>query len=297
MTESPTLTHCPYCSLQCGVTMSSAVAGGPLTLQPQQDFPTNRGGLCSKGWTATSLLDHPDRLLTPVLRTVPGDRRSPLRAATWKEGPDLVAAGITAAQGKYGLDGVGCFGGGGLTNEKAYQLGKFARVALRTSAIDYNGRFCMSSSATAGNRAFGIDRGLPFPLSDIAEAGAVLLVGGNPADTMPPAMQYFDTGRANGAVHMVVDPRLTATAAGAAVHLSPRPGTDLALANGLLHIAIRENLIDDAYIAERTSGFEAVRAAVSSFWPDRVERITGVPVEQLRQVVRTLAAAGSALIL
>ena len=198
---------------------------------------------------------------------------------------------------RYGRDGVGCFGGGGLTNEKAYQFGKFARVALRTSAIDYNGRFCMSSAATAANRAFGIDRGLPFPLSDIAEAQAILLVGSNPADTMPPAMQYFDAGRANGATHIVVDPRRTATANGATVHLAPIPGTDMALANGLLHIAIRESLIDRAYIAARTTGFEALRARVSAYWPDRVERITGIPVAQLRETVRALAAARSAMIL
>ncbi len=291
----PTLTHCPYCSLQCGVRM---VAGAqPATLEPQADFPTNRGGLCSKGWTAAGLLDHPDRLMTPLVRSISGNRRSPLRPAGWEEALNVVADGIRAAQAEHGPDAVGCFGGGGLTNEKAYQLGKFARVALRTSAIDYNGRFCMSSSATAGNRAFGIDRGLPFPLADIADAQAVLLVGANPADTMPPAMQYFDTGRANGAVHMVVDPRLSSTAAGAALHLAPRSGTDLALANGLLHIAIREHLIDESYIADRTTGFEAVRVAVSSFWPDRVERITGVPVAVLRQVVRTLAGATTAMIL
>ena len=291
----PTLTHCPYCSLQCGVSM---VAGDrPATLVPQPDFPTNLGGLCSKGWTATALLDHPDRLLTPLLRTVPGDRRSALRAATWDEALDVIADGIMTVQQRHGADAVGCFGGGGLTNEKAYQLGKFARVALRTSAIDYNGRFCMSSSATAGNRAFGIDRGLPFPLSDIARTKALLLVGGNPAETMPPAMQFFDAGRADGAVHMVVDPRLTATAAGAAVHVAPRPGTDLALANGLLHIAIRENLVDQVYVDARTTGFDAVKAAVSSFWPDRVERITGVPVAMLQDVVRILAEAESAMIL
>ena len=80
---------------------------------------------------------------------------------------------------------------------------------------------------------------MPFPLSDIAECAAILLVGANPADTMPPAMQYFDEGRANGARHIVVDPRRSSTANGASLHLAPLPGTDLALANGLLHIAIR----------------------------------------------------------
>ncbi len=274
------------------------VAGGrPATLQPQEDFPTNRGGLCSKGWTAANLLDHPDRLLTPLVREVRGDRTSALRPASWDEALGRIVEAIGEAQLRYGPDGVGCFGGGGLTNEKAYQFGKFARVALRTSAIDYNGRFCMSSAATASNRAFGIDRGLPFPLADIAQAQAILLVGSNPADTMPPAMQYFDEGRANGATHIVVDPRRTATANGAALHLAPIPGTDMALANGLLHIAIREQLIDRAFIAERTTGFEALRARVSAYWPDRVERITGIPVAQLQQTVRTLARASSAMIL
>ena len=269
----------------------------PVTVQPQEDFPTNRGGLCAKGWTAAELLDHKDRLLTPLVRAVEGDRTSPLRPATWDEAFDRVVAAITRSQDRYGRDAVGIFGGGSLTNEKAYALGKFARVGLRTAMIDYNGRFCMSSAATAGNKAFGVDRGLPFPLSDIAEAAAILLVGSNPADTMPPAMQYFDQARHNGARHIVVDPRRTSTADGASLHLAPVPGTDLALANGLLHIAIREGYLDEAYIAERTTGFAAVRAAVSSYWPDWVERTTGVSVADMRDTVRALATAPSAMIL
>ncbi len=274
------------------------VAGDrPATLQPQPDFPTNRGGLCSKGWTAATLLDHPQRLLTPLVRMVPGDRTSGFRPASWDEALDVVADGIRATQEKYGRDAVGCFGGGGLTNEKAYAFGKFARVALQSAMIDYNGRFCMSSAATAGNRAFGVDRGLPFPLADIAEAEAILLVGSNPAATMPPAMQYFDAGREAGATHIVVDPRRTATAQGSSMHLAPLPGTDLALANGLLHLVIKEGLVDEDYIAARTKGFAAVKASVGSYWPDRVERITGVPVSELRAVVQALAAAPSAMIL
>jgi len=125
----------------------------------------------------------------------------------------------------------------------------------------------------------------------------VLLVGSNPAATMPPAMQFFDAGRAAGATHIVVDPRLTATAKGASLHLAPLPGTDLALANGLLHLAIKEGLVDEAYVAARTTGFDVVRRSVGSSWPDRVERITGVPVEAMRTTVRALATAPSAMIL
>jgi assimilatory nitrate reductase catalytic subunit len=289
-----TETHCPYCALQCGIALRPATSS--MQLEPT-DFVVNRGGLCAKGWTAAELLDHPDRLLTPLVREDPGDRGSPLRQATWDEALDRIVTAVVDSQRRYGRDSVGAFGGGGLTNEKAYTLGKFVRVALRSASIDYNGRFCMSSAATAAKRALGVDRGLPFPLADLAGARTILLVGANPADAMPPSMQYLDAGRAAGARHIVVDPRRTATAKGAYRHLQPLPGTDLALANGMLHIAIREVLIDEDYIRDRTTGFATVRAACNAYWPGRVERITGVPEADLRETVRLLAGGGPAMIL
>jgi assimilatory nitrate reductase catalytic subunit len=291
---SGTATHCPYCSLQCGI---DVVAGDrPATLQPL-DFPVNRGGLCSKGWTAAELLDHPERLLTPLVRTVPGDRSSAFRPASWDEAFARIVTAVQATRNTYGADGVGCFGGGGLTNEKAYALGKFARAALGTSQIDYNGRWCMSSAAAAASSMLGIDRGLPFPLEDIAGAEAILLVGSNAAETMPPAMQWFDQGRADGARHIVVDTRRTPTARGGHRHLQPRPGTDLALANGLLHLVIRGGHVDEDYVAARTTGFGAVKAQVASYWPDRVERITGVPAALLHETVDVLTSTRRAMIL
>src|SRR5688500_16182440 len=291
-TVPTTLTHCPYCSLQCG--MNVTAGDRPATLVPA-DFPTNKGGLCSKGWSSTELLDHPERLLRPMVRATPGDRTSPLVESTWDDALGQLVAAIGRTQTRYGRDAVGCFGGGSLTNEQAYQFGKFARVALRTSAIDYNGRFCMSSAAGAANRAVGLDRGMPFPLRDIAEADVVVLVGSNPADTMPPAMQYFDAGREKGAQHFVVDPRRTATARNAALHLQPLPGTDLALANGLVHIALAEGLVDEEYVAARTTGFHDVRAGVGAYWPDRLARRPAVPVADQRRTVFALARAERAL--
>jgi assimilatory nitrate reductase catalytic subunit len=182
-------THCPYCALQCGMRLD--LRGEPTV--EALDFPTNKGGLCRKGWTAASLLRSPDRLTTPLLRDRQG---GPLRAAPWEEALARITAEFTRIQGEHGADALGIFGGGGLTNEKAYLLGKFARTVLRTRHIDYNGRFCMASAAAANLKAFGMDRGLPFPLEDLAKAEVIWIAGGNPAATMPPIMQYFDQLRA-----------------------------------------------------------------------------------------------------
>src|SRR5579859_64878 len=284
-------THCPYCSLQCGMLLIDNDTGPTVAARA---FPTNAGGLCQKGWTSTALLRHPERLLTPLARDRKGGE---LRPVSWEDALDRVTSAIVATQQRYGHDAVGIFGGGGLTNEKAYLLGKFARVALRTANIDYNGRFCMSSAAAATIKAFGVDRGLPFPLADITGAEVIVLIGSNVVETMPPVMQFFDEQRRRGGALMVVDPRATRTAQTATLHLQLTPGTDAALANGLLHILIRDQLINAQYIAERTSGFAAVRQAVASYWPARVERITGVPARQIEAAASMLGTARSAMIL
>ncbi|WP_406040779.1 molybdopterin oxidoreductase family protein [Micromonospora sp. NBC_00898] len=284
-------THCPYCALQCGMTLRET--GGRVEVLPRQ-FPTNRGGLCQKGWTAAELLDHPERLTTPLVRDPATDEQRP---ASWAEALDRIAAGIRTVQTGHGRDAVAVFGGGGLTNEKAYALGKFARVALRTRHIDYNGRWCMSSAAAAGIRAFGVDRGLPFPLADLGRAETLLLVGANPAETMPPLLRHLADQRERGGRLIVIDPRVTATARQADLHLQPLPGTDLAVANALLHIALTEGWLDRDYVADRTTGFDAVRRTVAGYWPAEVERLSGVPMADLEATARALGTAGSAIIL
>ncbi|SCL40867.1 assimilatory nitrate reductase (NADH) alpha subunit apoprotein [Micromonospora pallida] len=283
-------THCPYCALQCGMVLRDSA--GRVEVLPR-DFPTNRGGLCQKGWTAAELLDHPERLTTPLLRGPDGR----LRPATWAEAYDRIVTGIRGLQAAHGRDAVAIFGGGGLTNEKAYALGKFARVALRTRNIDYNGRFCMSSAAAAGMRAFGVDRGLPFPLADLGRADTLLLVGANPAETMPPLARYLTEQRERGGRLIVVDPRVTATARLADLHLQPLPGTDLAVANALLHLALTEGWVDREYVASRTEGFDAVRRIAAGWWPARAERLSGVPVADLEAAARALGTARNVIIL
>src|SRR4051812_17572029 len=318
-------THCPYCALQCAMTLTSpadlarAAQPGPgpelntasglnptSGLHPApalevagRDFPTNRGGLCRKGWTSPTLLNHAGRITEPLLKGPDGVHRP----ISWDRALDLAAQAVRDARARHGADAVGVFGGGGLTNEKAYMLGKFARLALGTSRIDYNGRVCMSSAAAAGMRAFGVDRGLPFPLEALDTASTILMLGSNVAETMPPFVQHLRGARDAGGL-IVVDPRRSATAAftsdGGGLHLQPLPGTDLTLLLGLSHVVIHEGLANTGFIRTRTSGFEALARSVNAFWPERVQSLTGVPADLIRETARRLAdgaAKGGAYIL
>lgn len=284
-------THCPYCALQCAMTLdtdseTALEQGFPEVLGRQ--FPVNQGGMCRKGWTSSELLANPSRLTAPLLRGTDGV----FQEVSWNVALDRMADEFRVAQHRYGRDGVGIFGGGSLTNEKAYQLGKFARVALRTSRIDYNGRFCMSSAAAAANRSLGLDRGLPFPVTDLDDAHTVLLLGTNPAETMPPFVQHLQHAQQHGGL-IVVDPRRSATAGmtedGGGLHLQPTPGSDLVLLLGLAHVVLHEGLADRDYLERRTTGFEAFARSINAWWPERVEQVTGVPAVRIRRAAHLLA--------
>jgi assimilatory nitrate reductase catalytic subunit len=294
VTSETVKTHCPYCAFQCGMEVTRIRSTTTqLRIAANPEFPVNRGQMCIKGFTSGALLEHPQRIRQPMLRQ-PNGRLSPV---TWSTALDFVAERLLALQAAHGRQAIGVFGSGALTNEKAYLLGKLARMALRTPNIDYNGRYCMSSAAAGQNRAFGIDRGLPFPVSDIAETQTLLLWGSNCAETMPPIMQWVYAQKERGGSLIVVDPRLTDTARGADLHLQLTPGTDLLLANGMLAIAIERGFVDEAYVAARTEGFDDLRRQLLSCDSTYVERITGVSLEKQTRAVELMARAESSMLL
>jgi assimilatory nitrate reductase catalytic subunit len=188
------------------------------------------------------------------------------------------------------------YGSASITNEEAYLLGKFARVALKTKYIDYNGRLCMSSAASAASQTFGMDRGLTNSLTEIPFAKCIILAGTNIAECQPTIIPYFEKAKENGAFIIAIDPRETTTTELADLHLKVKPGKDAALANGILNVLIEEDLIDHAFIRNRVNGFEEVKEHVSSLDFEKISQMTGVSADQIRLAAKTFGQSESGMI-
>lgn len=272
-------THCPFCGVQCAMYLKVS-NNKVIGVEPREDFPVNEARLCPKGVAAYQQVSHPARLTYPTIR-----QHGRLVRTTWDEALDLVVRKFKEIQERYGKEAVAVYGGSSITTEKTYLLGKFARVALGTPNVDYNGRLCMTSAAGANLKAFGIDR-MPFPFADILITDCLLVAGSNIPETFPVAIHYPWWARDRGAKLIVVDPRETQLARTADIHLQIRPGSDLALFNGLLNVVIAKGYLDNEFIAQRTDGFPAVLAAVAKYTPERVAEICGVPAEKIIAAAR-----------
>ena len=269
-------THCCFCGQQCGIQLKvrdNRVIG----FEPWEEFPFNRGMLCPKGVKRYLQGNHPDRLLDPLMRTAEG-----FRPAAWDEALDFTARRLRELQEKYGPDSVAVYGGASLTTEKSYLLGKFARVALGTRHIDYNGRLCMVSAGTAYKGALGVDRA-PNPWSDIPKAEVVMVIGANIGECAPITTDYIWRARDNGAKLIVADPRFTPIARNADLFLPVRPGTDLALLMAMLHVIVRDGLTDRDFIAAHTTGFEKTVESVEPWNPRRAAEVTGVAPDAIER--------------
>lgn len=221
-------------------------------------------------------------------------RDEDFREVSWDEALDFTVAEIRRIQETYGHDAFGLLGGASLFSEKTYLVGKFARVALRTRHVDYNGRLCMVSAAGANKLAFNIDRaGNPF--SDILLTDCLLIAGSNVGECFPVMTQYVWGARDRGASLIVIDPRETAIARTADIHVALKPGTDSAFFNSVLNVVIEEGLTDEAYLAAHATGWEEVKAKVAEYPPSRAAEICGIPAEQIVQVARTFARAPKAM--
>ncbi|MFE9427652.1 molybdopterin oxidoreductase family protein [Kitasatospora sp. NPDC006697] len=283
-------THCCFCGVQCGMYLRVDRGGRVFGVEPR-DHDINRMRMCPKGINAYQQVNHPDRLTAPLLRR---SRDEPFREVGWEEALDHTAAELRRIQQESGRDAFGVLGGASLFTEKAYLVGKFARVAVRTRHVDYNGRLCMVSAAGANKLAFGIDRAAN-PFADILQTDCLLIAGANVGECFPVLTQYLWGARDRGARLIVVDPRETVVARTADEHVALRSGTDAAFFNAVLHVLVREELTDEAFLAAHATGWVELKAKVSEYPPERAARICGVPAEQVVRVARMFGSAEKAM--
>lgn len=286
-------THCCFCGQQCGIKLKvhdNTVVG----FEPWYDFPFNEGKLCPKGVKRYLQGGHPDRLLHPLER----DETTPdgFRQITWDQALDSVVSEIKRIQSQYGDDAFAMLSGVSLTNEKSYLVGKFARLALHTANLDYNGRYCMVSAGTGNKKALGVDRA-PNPWSDIPLADVVWVAGSNVAETFPITTSYIWRARDRGAKLIVQDPRVVPLARTADLFLPVRPGTDSALFGAVLHVLIERDWLDHDFIDNHTVNFDDAIAAVSEMTPAWAAGITGVPAARIEEAAELWGTSATGMML
>jgi assimilatory nitrate reductase catalytic subunit len=286
-------THCCFCGQQCSMFLKVA-DNQVIGLEPDYEFPFNRGKLCPKGIKRYLQNGHPDRLLHAYER----DEAAPggFKAMAYETAVARVASQIERVQSTYGRDAFAVLSGASLTTEKTYLMGKFAHLTLGTANIDYNGRLCMVSAAAGNKKAFGIDRAAN-PWSDILGAEVVWISGANVAECAPITTDYVWQAREHGAKIIVVDPRITPIARTCDLFLPVKPGRDAALFNGILHLMIANDWLDHNFIENHTVGFDQVAAAAADWTPARTAQVTGIAEKGIRQAAEWWGTASTSFLM
>jgi formate dehydrogenase major subunit len=273
--ERQTRTTCGYCGVGCSLEVSTR-DNAIMTVRPATDLAVNRGHACVKGRFAHGFLGSADRLTGPLIR-----KDGTLTPVSWDEAISYVAARLADVRGE-DPDGFALISSARATNEENYLAQKFARAVMGTNNVDNCARLCHAPSAAGLAATFGLGGGTN-PFEDLDRCDAILLVGANPTAAHPVVGSRIFQRVMEGARLVVVDPRRTTLARHADVHLRPRPGTNVAVFNGLAHVLVREGLVDQNFLNTRTSGYEDLLGLLGDYPPDRVAEISGVPAEDLER--------------
>ncbi|UCF91793.1 MAG: formate dehydrogenase subunit alpha [Desulfobacterales bacterium] len=281
-------TVCPYCGVGCGFYLV-VHEGGATGLEYRTDHPVNNGRLCAKGNAALEVLHHPDRLAYPMKKI-----RGRWERITWSEALNTVAAKLQASCDSNSPDSNAFLASAKCTNEENYLFQKLARL-LGTNNVDHCARLCHAPTIVALAAAFG-SGAMTNPLADLARADCIFVIGSNLAANHAPALHWIWAAKDRGAQVIVADPRHTATAWLANEFLQLKPGSDVALLNGMAHVIIAEGLADLNFIEGRTTGFGALAACVKEYTPQKVTALTGLAASQIVRAARTFARAEAATI-
>jgi formate dehydrogenase major subunit len=295
---------CPFCGVGCQLTYH--VKHNVIQFVTGRDGPSNHGRLCVKGRYGFDYAHHPHRLTRPLIRKPgvkkdphkavdPGDWSEVFREASWEEALEFASRGLLRIreQDPYALAGFGSAKG---SNEEAYLFQKLVRTGFGTNNVDHCTRLCHASSVAALMEGLN-SAAVSNQVNDVVNAEVVFLIGANPTVNHPVAATWIKNAVRTGTKLVVADPRRGDLGRHATHFLQFKPDTDVALLNAMLHTIVEENLVNEAFVRDRTSGYEALKQNVKKFSPELMAPICGIPAGTIREVARLYATSKGSMIL
>ena len=286
-------TTCPHCATGCQLDL--IVKGNRIVGAEAADGPANHGLLCVKGRSGSfDFVASPDRLTTPLIK----DRATgEFREASWEEAISYTARRFLELKEKYGPDSLAGFACSRSTNEDVYMVQKMVRTCFGTNNTDNCARVCHSATVAGLAKTLG-SGAMTNTIYDIThDVDCILLVGSNPEEAHPVVGMQLRQAVKKGTRLIVVDPRDIGLTKQADIHLKLRPGTNVAFANGMIHVLIEEGLVDESFVREHTEGFEEIKALTAEYTPEKVAEICHIDPDKLREAARMYASAARAPII
>jgi formate dehydrogenase major subunit len=296
---------CPYCGVGCQLTYN--IKGNTILYVEGRDGPANSKRLCVKGRYGFDYVQHRHRLTQPLIRKAgvpkhkdftvdPEKWHEVFREATWEEALEVAAKGLRDIRDTHGKRALAGFGSAKGTNEEAYLFQKLVRTGFGSNNVDHCTRLCHASSVAALME--GINSGaVSNQVRDVANAEVMFLIGANPVVNHPVAATWMKNAVKNGTKLILADPRRSELARHATYYLQFHPDTDVALLNAMLHVIVEEGLVDETFIRDRTSGYEALAENVKKFSPETMAPICGIDAQTIREVARLYATSRASIIL
>jgi formate dehydrogenase major subunit len=294
---------CPYCGVGCQLTYH--VKDEHILYVEGRDGPANHGRLCVKGRYGFDYVRHPQRLTRPLIRK-PGtrkeaqrsaqDARADFREASWDEALAFAGGALRRIRETHGGKALAGFGSAKGSNEEAYLFQKLVRLGFGSNNVDHCTRLCHASSVAALLEGIG-SGAVSNPVMDVLQAEVVIVIGANPSVNHPVAASWIKNAVDRGTTLIVMDPRRGELARWAQHYLPFKPDTDVALLNAMMFVIVQEGLVDQAFVAARTEGYEALVANVQGYSPEAMAPVCGIPAETIRAVARLYARSRASMIL